>query len=230
MADPARTADIPVRLPAPGRVERRRARVREAILDAAEQLFARHGADALSMRRLAGDLELSPAAIYKYFGSKEELLGALREQFFQRLLERVEHTAITPAPTPQVRLRDMVRVYVETALERPHHYAAAFAPAAAGPPPRTDGSAEAAADRAHAILMTAIAEDLEAGRLRPADPELVAMQVWVVMHGLSMVLIHKVNRPADAPCPSGVQGVLPDLDPGALCDAMADLVWRGLGA
>ena len=49
--------------------ERRRLRVRGAILDAAEKVFAEEGETGLSIRRIADEIDYSPAAIYKYFSS-----------------------------------------------------------------------------------------------------------------------------------------------------------------
>ena len=61
---------------------RRRNKVREAILAAAERMFAKEGESGLSIRRLAEEIDYSPSAIYKYFGSKEELLEELKDSFF----------------------------------------------------------------------------------------------------------------------------------------------------
>ena len=66
--------------------ERRRIRVRGAILEAAERVFAVEGEAGLSIRRIADEIDYSPAAIYKYFGSKDELIDELKEAFFGRIL------------------------------------------------------------------------------------------------------------------------------------------------
>ncbi|MFL5782708.1 MAG: TetR/AcrR family transcriptional regulator C-terminal domain-containing protein [Thermoleophilaceae bacterium] len=50
---------------------------RESILDAALVLIERDGLDALSMRRLAGELDVGTMTLYGYFADKQELLDAL---------------------------------------------------------------------------------------------------------------------------------------------------------
>src|ERR671938_680342 len=50
---------------------------REAILDAALVLIEREGLDALSMRRLAAELDVGTMTLYGYFADKRELLDAL---------------------------------------------------------------------------------------------------------------------------------------------------------
>jgi AcrR family transcriptional regulator len=52
---------------------------RERILDTALALVARDGLDALSMRRLATDLDVWPMSLYRYFHDKDELLAALAD-------------------------------------------------------------------------------------------------------------------------------------------------------
>ena len=49
----------------------------ERILDAALEVVEGEGLDALSMRRLAEELDVWPMAVYRYFRDKEELLEAI---------------------------------------------------------------------------------------------------------------------------------------------------------
>src|ERR671936_593320 len=52
---------------------------RDRILDAALALVDREGLEALSMRRLAEELDVWPMSLYRYFHDKEELVGALAD-------------------------------------------------------------------------------------------------------------------------------------------------------
>jgi AcrR family transcriptional regulator len=58
---------------------------RERILDTALALVARDGLDALSMRRLAQDLDVWPMSLYRYFHDKDELLVALADAAAERI-------------------------------------------------------------------------------------------------------------------------------------------------
>ena len=58
-------------------VNERRSLSRARILEAALHLADAEGLDAVTMRRLAGDLGVAPMALYTHFRSKEELLGGL---------------------------------------------------------------------------------------------------------------------------------------------------------
>src|ERR1043166_6752226 len=64
---------------------RDRETVRRAILDAARDLFVTEGYQNVSIRKVAERIEYSPAAIYGYFPSKDDIFFALAEEGFRLL-------------------------------------------------------------------------------------------------------------------------------------------------
>jgi len=72
----------------PTRAEKRRARI-EAILDAAMAILLEEGAHALTMRRLARDLALTPGAMYRYFDGKDAILAGLGQRTLGRYAEQL---------------------------------------------------------------------------------------------------------------------------------------------
>src|SRR6266511_2773224 len=74
------------------RQERDREAVRRSILDAARELFVAEGFQNVSIRKIAERIEYSPAAIYGYFPSKDDIFFALAEEGL-RLLGGDEDTA-----------------------------------------------------------------------------------------------------------------------------------------
>jgi AcrR family transcriptional regulator len=67
------------------RHEREREAVARAILDAARELFVAEGYQNVSIRKIAEKIEYSPAAIYGYFPSKDDIFLALAEEGFRLL-------------------------------------------------------------------------------------------------------------------------------------------------
>jgi AcrR family transcriptional regulator len=67
------------------RQERDREAVSRAILDAARELFVAEGFENVSIRKIAERIEYSPAAIYGYFPSKDDIFFALAEEGFRLL-------------------------------------------------------------------------------------------------------------------------------------------------
>lgn len=72
-------------------VRERQGREREAmtrsILDAARELFVAEGYQNVSIRKIADRIEYSPAAIYSYFPSKDDIFYGLAEEGFRLLFE-----------------------------------------------------------------------------------------------------------------------------------------------
>lgn len=61
-------------------------RTQAAIREAAAALIARHGYEAVSMRRLAAEVGVQAAALYRYFPTKEDLLFSLMDEHMRGLL------------------------------------------------------------------------------------------------------------------------------------------------
>ena len=98
---------------------------RRAILDAALELFVAHGYGEVSIRSIAAKADYSPAAIYVYFASKDDIFFALAEEGF-RLLGATS-MASTPAsdrPIDDVRAT-LWRMY-EFSAQHPQYFALVF--------------------------------------------------------------------------------------------------------
>ena len=94
-------------------------RARTSILDAAEELFAREGPAAVTLRSIAAAADVNVAAVNYYFGSKEKLfeemflrrIVPLNEERLIRLTACLSRTDATPT------LQDIVTAYVMPALQ-----------------------------------------------------------------------------------------------------------------
>jgi AcrR family transcriptional regulator len=62
------------------RRQRHRARIRQAILVAARELFVAEGVRNVSLRQIADRIEYSPAAFYTYFRCKDDIFLALAQE------------------------------------------------------------------------------------------------------------------------------------------------------
>jgi len=77
--------DDPAPTLAQRRRDRERAAARESILSAARDLARREGWDAVTMRRLADEIEYSANFAYRYFTGRDDILLALVRDGFTRL-------------------------------------------------------------------------------------------------------------------------------------------------
>ncbi len=90
---------------------RRGPETRDAILEAALELFARLGYHATSMRAIGTAAQVQPAAIYHWYPSKEAILVELQDDFMDRLTERVLE-AVARHQRPALKLAAAVREHV----------------------------------------------------------------------------------------------------------------------
>src|SRR6185436_3021007 len=105
---------------------RDRETVRRAILDAARELFVAEGFNNVSIRKIAERIEYSPAAIYGYFPSKDDIFFALAEEGFRLLHGDGEsHTALDSLP-PLERIRTVFLRLYEYSREHPQYFALMF--------------------------------------------------------------------------------------------------------
>jgi AcrR family transcriptional regulator len=106
------------------RHERERETVRRAILDAARDLFVSEGYQNVSMRKIADLIEYSPAAIYGYFPSKDDLFFALAEEGFQLLHAMASEVPATSDPVAAIKAR--LWVFYKFSRRHPEHFALIF--------------------------------------------------------------------------------------------------------
>lgn len=92
---------------------------KKRIWDAAINLMAEHGFDAVSMRDLAGAVGIQAASLYGYVSSKQHLLLDIMEGGQRELLRRLRAEVLCQ-PNAVAQLRSFVRLHIEFFLSRPN--------------------------------------------------------------------------------------------------------------
>lgn len=85
---------------APGRLERRKARTRAAIVEAARSLFSAQGYDETAIQQIAERADTGVGTLYGYFPSKEDILKEVLRQNSNQAVER--YLAAITADTPAI--------------------------------------------------------------------------------------------------------------------------------
>lgn len=93
-------------------------RTEAAIREAALRLIARHGYEAMSMRRLAEEIGLGAAALYRYFPNKQALLFDLLRSHMEELLAAWSEARLDPARPAIARLERFTRFHIYHHLPR----------------------------------------------------------------------------------------------------------------
>lgn len=159
---------------------------REAIVEAARDLIAEDGLDALSLRRLAGRLGVTAPALYAHLEDKRDLLKAVAEIEFGALVQRFDEVADL---APLDRIRANGRAYVAHARANPELFRVMFLfPPDIAPLDAAGAEATPGATKAFGAAADAVQAAIDAGLLATDDPLLTALTMWSGVHGVAEVL------------------------------------------
>ena len=102
------------------RKEREKQDIRDLILLKAKEILSKEGNDGLSIRKLATEIEYSPATIYLYFQDKDEILYQLMNMGFEKLTSEMAH--VYALENPVRRIFEIGRVYVDFGMKESDWY------------------------------------------------------------------------------------------------------------
>lgn len=157
--------------------ELQRASMRRKIVAAARRLFAAGGVEALSMRNVARDLDLSAGALYAYFTDKDQLMRAAMTDALERLVADMEGNAKAQA-TPIAALAAMLKTYAHFAEREPEAFRVLFL----GRDAASAGAAATDTKGPYLLLRAAVAAAMPEGAARDAD--LTAQAALAAVHGV----------------------------------------------
>jgi AcrR family transcriptional regulator len=170
------------------RKEREKLEMQERIVREATIMFAEMGYEGTSIRGIADRIEYSPATIYLYFKDKDELLLAVQEEAFGKLL--AEFRKLLGIPDPYERLMAFGMKYLEFAFENPQLYSLMFSLQS---PMRAvehqDHPKWQTGMNTFYALQHTVEECIRVGRIAPGDPTIISMTMWAHVHGLATLHI-----------------------------------------
>ncbi len=175
------------------RREEEKERRRADMVDAAEELYADVGWDAVTMDRVAKSARLSRALLYVYFRDKNDLLHAITERALLELRERFVTAAAANAEGID-QVTAIGRAYVHFQQEKPYRFDACsrfHAHQAAGQP--AEDACAAAGDAVMAVIVKSLLQGQADGSIRKdiGNPAQVCVMLWAFTHGLIQIGINK---------------------------------------
>jgi AcrR family transcriptional regulator len=201
------------------RRERERQDLRHKIMEAARTLFATRGYDSVTMRGIAEAIEYSPTAIYYHFRNKDELVQALCEEDFSRLLAYLSEQARHVDPVETIRM--LGKAYARFGFDHPNQYRFLFMTAPPHEPPPEGGVEPMAGEQAFGLLNQAVKQAVAQGFFRPGSIDAMAKVLWSSLHGAValMITVPPEHFPGDPPPPDFIDQVIENnirgfLDPG----------------
>lgn len=155
-------------------------KVRARICAVAERQFATVGLEQASLRSIAAELGWTAPSLYRYFGSKNELLASTRASAHNRFADGIERAYASTADLWD-RSRAVGQAYVDFAFGEPHAYQLMFA---LSQPEELKTDELRAAERRSQTTLTAYVEDMVEAGLLEGDPNLIGHAYWAGLHGL----------------------------------------------
>ncbi|WEF25038.1 TetR/AcrR family transcriptional regulator [Paracoccus sp. S3-43] len=189
--------------------------LRQALVDATAALIQETGPLAFTLSEAARRAGVSPAAPYRHFKGREDLLEEVARQGFLDFADRLERAFDGGRPRPLAAFMRMGQAYLDFAAEKPGHYMAMFE---SGLSIAGNADLSAASERAQRALIDAaeiMARRLPADRRPPA--RMVANHIWALSHGV----VELFSR--------GKPGGRSPVSPSEMLESGALIYLRGLG-
>jgi AcrR family transcriptional regulator len=191
--------------------------LREALLQAALDLIGQKGAAGFTFADAARMAGVSPAAPYRHFRDRDELLSSIAQRGFEQFEAALTEAWDDGRPDTITAFERVGRAYLNFARQQPAFYSAMFE---SGIPADSNPTLQAAGERAFAIIRAA-AERLAAlappGVPRP-PAMMMALHIWSMSHGVASLFAR-----GDA-----ARRKLP-MSPDELLEAEVLIYLRGLG-
>jgi AcrR family transcriptional regulator len=157
--------------------------LKEALIRAALELIAQKGPAGFTFAEAARWAGVSPAAPYRHFRDRDELLADVARRGFEQFAAALEQAWDGGRPEPLAAFDRVGKAYLAFARTEPAYYSAMFEAGVA-----LDISPEltAAGDRAFTVIRTASERLIELMPPRGRPPALMmALHIWSLSHGIA---------------------------------------------
>jgi len=162
--------------------------MKEAVYDAAIEIFKNRQPEKLTMEHIAQAAQVSKGTLYNYFKNKEELILYVLEKTFEPMVTRFENlVSASVAPV------EKIETIVSMALSLPDRHGQFFRAILNPEMGLTQKLYTASADRRRRVV-TAISKiidkGIEAGVFRKVDPGRAASMIMGAVMGRNMMRLH----------------------------------------
>ncbi|MDI1476021.1 TetR/AcrR family transcriptional regulator [Polyangium sp. y55x31] len=183
----------------PRRRDEAKALFRNAILDAAEHVFAQQGFHGARIQDIADHARIAVGTVYNHFEQKEDVLHALLEVRLEEMIGNLRPQPTDPEPFEQ-KLRCCILRTLRFAEEhRDFHQVALdcglFAKGTASASNILKEKAVAHFEKLRATTLALVNEGLKCGALRPMDPVPLARMLGGLIRSSSIGMLMEQSHP-----------------------------------
>jgi AcrR family transcriptional regulator len=161
--------------------------LKNALIASGTAILSKEGVAGLSLRRVAQKTGVSHTAPYAHFADKQALIAAISTEGFKRLYEAIGAAARRHEGRPAAQLVEAAWAYVRFAMGDPDHFKVTMSGALEREQDHPDFVA--ISRKTFALVLEIVRACQARSILRPGPPELAAVAVWSMMHGLVSLLL-----------------------------------------
>ena len=158
----------------------------QRIAAAARSLLDNEGAEAVTMRRVAQAVGITPMAVYRHYADRSSLLNALADAGFEDVAARLANRP--KGGTIEERLTQNLDIYLEHALENPRLFELMFLKPREGAR-RFPRDIKAGRSPTANLSAELIREGIESGYFRNDDAWEIAFEMGALLQGLIMLYL-----------------------------------------
>ena len=159
---------------------------KDKIAAAARRLLDKEGAEAVTMRRVAGAVGITPMAIYRHFPDRAGLLNAVADRGVEELAARLKRMRFNGSV--EQRLAKMGEIYLDHALENPRLFELMFLKPRQGAR-RYPRDFKAGRSPTANLMVEALREGMNDGLFRKGDPWEIVFEMGALSHGLILLYL-----------------------------------------
>ena len=189
--------------------------LRQALVEAALTLIARNGPTGFTLSEAAKAADVTPAAVYRHFAGRDELLAEVARQGYDIFAALMEYAYAGGKPTALAAFEATGRAYLAFARKYPGHYMAMFE---SGLSLNAYPDLALVAQKARNVLEMAaekLSEHMPIGKRPPSS--MFSAHIWAMSHGVVELYMR------------GAPGAKSPYTPEDLLEAGIGIYLRGLG-
>jgi AcrR family transcriptional regulator len=158
--------------------------LKEALIQAALDLIAQKGPAGFTFAEAARSAGVSPAAPYRHFRDRDELLASIAQQGFELFEKQLSAAWDDGRPDTFAAFSRVGKAYLAFAREHPAYYSAMFE---SGVPVQDNPALLIASERAFAIIRAAAERLIALAPLNVPRPPamMMALHIWSLSHGIA---------------------------------------------
>lgn len=152
--------------------------MQKLILDTASTLFIKGGLQNISIRKIAGIIEYSPATIYLYFKDKDEILNSLKDKSTNDFIKKLGEFSFIKDYFG--RLKNLSNSWIDFAVSQPDKYNLLFL-----------NQTKIKDDKIYAYIHPIILQSISDNRIQRMPVQEGTTILISFLHGLSLLVISK---------------------------------------